>query len=475
MRFYLIPVLCLVLLSTESFDKTGARQAEGYNVSICSDVDVLAADLKTKILKAASEFSATGTHYYVSNNGDDTKDGKSPGEAWATLRKASEADLKSGDAVLFERNGLWRGTLVAKEGVSYSAYGEGEKPRIFGSLQNYSVKEKWMETKIPDVYVYDQALDQDAGLLVFNDGEAHSVKKVTGLAGFTGTPEELKNDLEMFHHTADKKVYLCSVKGNPADRFSSIEFCLRDNIVKIQGDHVSVDNLCIKYGGAHGIGSGSRNGLKVTNCELGWIGGSIQFQTTRYGNAIEIWGSCKDFTVDHCYIYQVYDAGVTHQYKNAKGTNVTVMENVTYSNNLIEYCIYSIEYFLDQPNSKNDIMKNILIKDNICRFAGYGWGWQRPNKRAMHIQGWKHRNPAMNFVITGNIFDCGKDELIYLSALKEEHLPEFRNNIYLQNEGGKFGMVYGNYDQFYPFDKNIEILLKEKGIDSSPHILFCDH
>jgi hypothetical protein len=446
-----------------------------FKVRSCSDVDKLASVLKDKILHSSSKISAQGTCYYVSKSGNDSNDGKSPGKAWATLSRVSDANLSSGDAVFFERNGLWRGSLTAKEGVSYSAYGEGEKPKIFGSLQNYSIKEKWLKTETPNVYVYDQVLENDAGLLVFNNGEAHSYKKVIGIDGFSGAIGELKNDLDMYHNITDKRIYLYSDKGNPADRYSSVEFCLKDHIIKIRGNKVLIDNLCIKYGGAHGISSGSRNGLKVTNCEMGWIGGSIQHNTTRYGNAIEIYGGCNDYYVDHCYIYQVYDAGITHQYKDPTSSATKVMENVTYSNNLIEYCIYSIEYFLNQPKSEKDLMKNILIKDNICRFAGYGWGWQRPNKRSMHIQSWKSINPAENFIITGNIFDRSKDDLIYIAAAKEAHLPEIKNNIYIQNKGGKFGMVNGNYDQHYLFDLNIENLLKQKGIDKNPTIIFCDN
>jgi hypothetical protein len=469
-------VFLLLFFPTNENSKNKSDVFTDANLKVrsCSDVDVLASALKDKILNSSSKFSTPVTCYYVSNSGSDSNDGKTPGKAWATLAKVSEANLSGGDAVLFERNGLWRGSLTAKEGVSYSAYGKGEKPKIFGSLQNYSVKGKWLKTETNNVYVYDQALENDAGLLVFNNGVAHSYKKVIGIDGFSGAISELKNDLEMYHNINDKRVFLYSDKGNPADRYSSVEFCLKDHIIKIKGDNVLIDNLCIKYGGAHGIGSGSRNGLRVTNCEMGWIGGSIQQKTTRYGNAIEIYGGCKDYYVDHCYIYQVYDAGITHQYKNPTATKTIIMENVTYTNNLIEYCIYSIEYFLDQTNSEMDMMKNILIKDNICRFAGYGWGWQRPNKRSMHIQGWKHKNPAENFVITGNIFDRSKNDIIFVAASKEAHLPEFLDNIYIQNNGGSFGMFNGNYDQHYPFDQNIENLLKQKGIDKNPTIIFCD-
>lgn len=45
--------------------------------------------------------------------------------------------------VLFERGGLWRGQLSTVEGVTYSAYGEGEKPRFYGSPENGTGESKW--------------------------------------------------------------------------------------------------------------------------------------------------------------------------------------------------------------------------------------------------------------------------------------------------------------------------------------------
>jgi len=469
----------LISCSNNESTETEKPHPEKEGVRTLSDVNAKAEALKAEILNSASETGMTaGTVYYVSNGGSDLNSGKSSRTAWATLSKVSNADLKDGNTVLFERGGTWRGSLTAKAGVTYSAYGSGDKPEIFGSLQNYSVREKWKGTGTPNVYVYDQVFSNDAGVLVFNGGEFYTCKKVVGLDGFTGDISQLKNDLEMFHGLTDKKIYLYSDKGNPADRFSSIEFCLKNHIIRVEGDNVVIDNLCLKFGGAHGISSGSRNGLKVTNCELGWIGGSIQRETTRYGNAVEIYGACRDYVVDHCYIHQIYDAGITHQYKNSNSTQTITMENVTYSNNLIEYCSYSIEYFLDQPLSEGDLMRNISFTNNICRYAGYGFGWQRPNKVARHIQGgWlggKRKYPAENFRIEGNIFDRSVDVLLSVSALKEEHLPRMENNVYVQAAGKNFGMVGVEYKQYYPFDSNIGALIKEKGIDGNPTIIFAE-
>lgn len=90
----------------------------------------------------------TGTAYYVSNNGSDRNNGRSPRNAFATPAALERVNLKYGDAVFFERGSVWRGvslpsSAVWTEGVTFSAYGEGEKPQFLGSLENGTGAEKW--------------------------------------------------------------------------------------------------------------------------------------------------------------------------------------------------------------------------------------------------------------------------------------------------------------------------------------------
>ena len=80
-----------------------------------------------------------------------------------------------------------------------------------------------------------------------------------------------------------------------------------------------VDNLCMKYIGIHAVSAGGPCicGLRVTGCEIGWVGGCIQHYygtdpnypqggrgtVTRYGNGVEIYGGCDGYTVTDRYIY----------------------------------------------------------------------------------------------------------------------------------------------------------------------------
>ena len=101
------------------------------NEKLLKEIDEKAEALKRKILNAKDEIRIAGKAYYVSNNGNDENDGKSPETPWASLTKVNSFALQSGDGVFFERGGLWRGWINAKEGVTYAAYGKGDKPIFY--------------------------------------------------------------------------------------------------------------------------------------------------------------------------------------------------------------------------------------------------------------------------------------------------------------------------------------------------------
>jgi hypothetical protein len=83
--------------------------------------------------------AAQAATYYVSPKGDDAKDGKSIATAWKTAKKVENTTFQPDDIILFQRGGEWRERLSASsdgaEGkpITYDAYGEGAKPRFYGS------------------------------------------------------------------------------------------------------------------------------------------------------------------------------------------------------------------------------------------------------------------------------------------------------------------------------------------------------
>ena len=128
-------------------------------VALLDDVHTQAEQRKQEILSCDTEIvksdtfikgeTYTGTAYYISNSGSDENDGLSPETAFATPAALKNVGLQSGDAVFFERGGIWRATELPTsacwvDGITFSAYGQGDMPRIYGSEENGTGGEKWI-------------------------------------------------------------------------------------------------------------------------------------------------------------------------------------------------------------------------------------------------------------------------------------------------------------------------------------------
>ncbi len=456
------------------------------------ELDRKAEDWKYRIREAEDRAVWTGDVYYVSSSGKDENDGRSPDKPWKSLGRVSCAELCPGDAVLFRRGDLFRGQIVCRSGVTYAAYGTGEKPRIYGWKSDLADPEMW-ECADAEHHIYHlKEKIPDCGTLVFNGGERHSRKLIPSWIGgkfvLRDRPElpfrmgeEMTEDLDLFcdcralwttspSHGESWPVpdmrsenrgdlYLRSDRGNPGEIYSSIEALPGYHLMWVKdAPDVHIDNLCLKYGGAHAISAGGKcvRGLHVTNCEIGWIGGTVQHYlgtdpnypeggrgtVTRYGNGVEIYGGCEDYLCADNYIHEVYDAGITHQYTLGEG-ETCVMKNVCYRGNLIERCVYSIEYFLSHTGDGESLMDGVEIEGNFLRFSGFGWGQQRHNFwTPAHIKSWNFENPARRYTIRHNVFDRAKYRLLHLCCEKAEYSPSADGNTYIQVLGyplGQFG------------------------------------
>ena len=388
--------------------------------NILTEIEKLAEKRKNEILSLPDAKTSGGSVYYVSAAGNDENDGRSPDSAWKTLERVSSYDFSEGDEVRFRRGYTFRGFVKTRPSVKYCAYGEGEKPRLYGSEKNYADPDLW-ELYDGEKHIWhlkEKALD--CGTLVFDDGAAHSRKLIPSYRGGRFVcrydekkefviSEEMTNDLDVFWKydtvltekpskgedfpipaldwESRGELYLRCDAGNPGEIFDSIESLARRHMFFVgRNENVTIENICIKYVGTHAISAGTTKCLHVSGCEIGWIGGAIQhyFGTdpnypegrrgsiTRYGNGVEIYGGCDDYLVENCYIYQVYDAGITHQITtNGKKYE---LKNIIYRGNLVEKCVYSIEYFLDENTGVDgSIIDGCLIEDNILRLSGYGW------------------------------------------------------------------------------------------------------
>lgn len=409
------------------------------------------------IINSKSEYETKGRIFYVSNNGDDSNDGLSPETAWKNLNRVSGInamkDIKVGDVVLFERGGEWRGKLNCLAGITYSAYGEGAKPIINSSKRNYADEKLWGETEYPNVYKLKLTVP-NAGIMAFdfsgvlgNYKETVGTMKLLGAGGFTGYAD-LKNDLEFYSDLSSSELYLYCEGGNPGTRFKNIEIGGEGGCVSIPAPgNVIIDNMTFRFTGTHGIGIGGLKDVTVRNCTFDYLGGSVLrgfhgVNTTRYGNALQVYGSCDGWYLYNNWMYQIYDTGVTHQYNSPYDKGSATMDNVRYVGNVIEYCHWSIEYYNPDYGNGRHTFNNTYIADNICRLNGYGWGSVPRMKGSTLFQSAGVTENTENFMTENNIFDRSAGKLININSPGDRELV-LRDNIYVQKQGEAMGTLFG--------------------------------
>ena len=462
-----------------------------------------------------------GTTYYVSNDGDDSNDGLSPQTPWKTLNKVTEFPLAGGDCVRFRRGDIFRGLIMCKPCVTYTAYGEGEKPRFYGWKEALNKPELWVcVDEEHHIWKYIDLIP-DVGNIVFNDGEFHSRKLIPSYirGRFMCRDDESKpfimademtQDLDIFcyyvgnqsrkpskgedfpiptlYNGCDGELFLRCDRGNPGEVFDEVEAVPRNTIFRVSTNpNVHIDNVCIKYSNFGISAGGYVIGLHVTNCEIGWIGGSIQCydgtdpnypegtrgSVTRFGNGIEVYGGCENYRVTNCYTYEIYDAAMSHQISTV-GRRI-VMRDIKYQDNLIDKCVYGIEYFLDKNNGEDEsFMEDIEMSGNIIINSGYGWGQQRHNKHTpAHIKGWSYDNTASNYRIHDNVLGRAGYKMVHLVAKEQGSCPKMYNNTYIQALGAKLGRYGGNKimePDYLVYDENVEEKIKEIFGEEKPSV-----
>lgn len=361
-----------------------------------------AISVRQSIVNAKDALNVSGTKYYFSSNGNDLNDGKSPQTALKSPSRITRLSLKAGDAVLFERGSIFRldEGISLQSGVSYGAYGSGNKPEFWFSIKNYGGSNLWTKTSTANVWQVTYNYPE-AGILVINDGA------LVGNKVFSMTKMQKNGD---FYSDGKGTLYFYS-KSDP-NKYADIEISSGGSFggATQNVSNITVENLCIKYTSGHGFGFVGANNVTIRNCVLGWIGGAVHHpgtgDTTRLGNAIEFYNNSSNLTIENNWIYQVYDTGITFQ--GDRGP----FKNVSFKGNLIEYCTMAIEVW----NRNKDDEVSAVIENNHLRFSNYGWG-AMPDRggRGAHIwSGWRVGEPYTNFHITvrNNIFDCSYSNII---------------------------------------------------------------
>lgn len=142
---------------------------------------------RAEIEQASATPNVSGTVYYISNEGDDSGDGRSLETAWATPLRAARAELRPGDALLFRRGDTWYlptedadgnpiMALELGEGVLAGAYGEGAKPVLRGDIPEANRSDFWELYYSSDGVKIWRAAEtvRDVPVIVFNGGARYA-------------------------------------------------------------------------------------------------------------------------------------------------------------------------------------------------------------------------------------------------------------------------------------------------------------
>ncbi len=283
--------------------------------------------------------------------------------------------LKGGDTVLFKCGSFYRAKLDninGEEGkpITYSFYGEGQKPTFCGSVDTLSNPDIWVEEE-KNIWVTEAVTHEEVCNIIFNNTELFGT-----LCWEKG---DLQNQGDYFDNMFgtrlfDKplppghKIYMYS-EGNPGKVYNHIEMSVYGK--RTLGNaacHNIIDGLRFINSGVHGLAGANVVDLTVRNCDFENIGGCTwNYQRKiRLGNGVECWDGADDVTVTGCYFYNIYDSGVTHQ----GGADCKSANNVHFDNNVFVKCGMG-------AYEQRDLMpKYATFNNNVCLCAGEGFSKQ---------------------------------------------------------------------------------------------------
>lgn len=397
--------------------------------------------LRNEILSTGNTeeyYKIKGTKYYISSNGSDENDGLSPQTAFKTIDPLESIELKKGDAILFERGGIYRfkRAIYAKSGLTYGSYGSGLKPAIYGSPFN-AKNVTWTPSKKKNVW-FAEFLYGDACGLFINHGEIAGRRINIGIGA-------LERNGDFYHDTTSGMVYMYCDEGNPAKVYDSIEISPTIYaFVLHQVEDVVIDNLCVKYA-AYGITGGIVKNVYVTNCEFGYLGGLAR-SDVRYGNAMEMFaGPNINVYYEHNWVYQTFDTALTWQGWSEPGTEI---KNISFSNNLLEYNNADFEIW----EGNGTILDNFKMNNNIMRYTSSGWGTRADDGGIRGIEGCIKGNFSGMIIkntveFKNNIIDCPSRQIFWfeIDVEQREKLINKNNTIFYKESYRTTSEVLRNY------------------------------
>ena len=341
------------------------------------------------------------TYYVDSLSGYPENDGLTEATPIDTYKNIN---VKPGDRILFRRGTSYRDGIhfagLDGEAVVFGAYGNGEAPKFFGSI-NRSEPYLWGKTERDNVWQLLIPLRSQAGNIIFDFGDHCGIQtRGIELLDAQGKWYSEEND-------GSSSFYLYSTE-NPGEYYIDIEIALQGvGCVISAGKNTVFENLTVFGSGLHGFSSRGASNVKIDDCRFEFIGGCTSESTLgiRCGNAVDFDSGCESCSVENSYFYNIFDSCIAVNTVEAD----EIPKKLSFvGNSFNKYGMAALEL-------RGKIGDDVLFELNECVNAGRGFslGGERPPRISVaspleighHVFVWRTVESAKgSVIIRRNVF-----------------------------------------------------------------------
>ena len=267
------------------------------------------------------------TYYVDSVKGNDDNPGTSIDSPWRSIAKLNSFYFLPSDSILFKRGSVWREELSIKSSgnsnryITFSSYGEGDKPKILGSES----LDYWTEVK-SNIWKADLGVKGNWIWFVDIDSIYWGINKKS--------LNEINSEYNFYIDSTF--VYIYSLR-NPSEEFKSIELSVREFGI-ISGwydkgtENIKVENLELLFTKNAGIRVVGGNNWVIENCvshhngatdesdgqgiqyegENGLFTKNILYENGQHGFYLSAFGNSPvtNNVIEHSTIYDNYHTGI---------------------------------------------------------------------------------------------------------------------------------------------------------------------
>lgn len=239
------------------------------------------------LLLVGSLFSNTNHTYYVSPNGNDANDGKSPEKAWKSIEKVNQKSFQAGDKVLFEGGKTFKGTLRLDEN-------DGGDIRKLLKISSYNKGKAIIDA------------GNEGAIFIHN---TQGIQLTNLIVKGTGVGKNQKSGIELLVDKPNMQYSFIAIENCEAHGFHKYGILINSNTEKSGFSDVKIKKCIATHNGNAGIGSLAyypnitHRNIFVGGCKAFDNQGDSSNTESHTGNGIVLSG-VENALIEHCEAYE---------------------------------------------------------------------------------------------------------------------------------------------------------------------------